>query len=278
MKLIYDPSLGPARVAGFMSGSGSNLTRLLELEERLKLTDKGSPFHVCVIASDCADSERCNARKIAARFHGLPVVELDIREFYRKRGLKKLGLFTSEGFQTREEWTAELWERIRPHGPNLGAFGGFEPLSNICRYMPCVNVHPGDLSVMKEGKPYLVGLHTVPIKLAILAGLKDLRTTTILATPYTQKLEMDEGPVLLISSPLPVALPMDATPEMLGRPENAERLEDLARRLQGQLKEVGDWQVFPLTIQWVAEGRFGLEEDGQVTFDGRRLDRGLRLD
>ena len=260
-----------------MSGSGSNITKLLELQGTLEARTDGSPFRVCVLVTDTSDPERCNARSIAKRHRDLPVVELDLRAFYRQRGMEKTSLMTPQGFRIREEWTEELWRRLQPHRPDLGAFGGFEPLSNICRHFPCVNVHPGDLSVMRDGKPYLVGLHTIPIKRAILAGLSELRTTTILATPYTERLEMDEGPVLMISEPLKIELPSGVSVQDLEKPGKAEMLENLAKRHQARLKEAGDWKVFPLTIQLVAEGRFGLDEAGRVTFDHQPLDRGLRL-
>ena len=257
---IYDSEKGVANVAAFMSGSGSNITRLLEMEERL-LRDEGfAPYHVSVVVSDCADPSRCNARKIASEFGDLPVVESDIRDFYRLRGLTKVSLNTKEGFQVREEWTEELKRLLRPFCPDLGAYGGFVPLTNICAEFPCVNVHPGDLSVLMDDKPYLVGLHTVPIKRAILLGLDELRSSTILATPYTEKLEMDEGPVLLISEPLLLRLPEGENAKSLSRPEKADLLERLASEHQDRLKEIGDWQVFPLTVKLLAEGRFSLDE------------------
>jgi phosphoribosylglycinamide formyltransferase-1 len=274
---IVAPKKRPVRVAGFMSGSGSNITRLLERERMLAQRPQGSPFTVCVLVTDNPDRTQCNAHRIAEDFGGLPVVESDIKAYYRERGEKKVSIATPQGFAIREEWTDRLLDRLKPYGPDLGAFGGFIPLTNCCARLPCINVHPGDLSVMRDGKPYLVGLHTVPIKLAILAGIGELRTTTILATPYTQKLEMDEGPVLLISEPLKIAMPNGLSLEALSRPENAPTLEKMASEHQNLLKEVGDWQVFPLTVELVAEGRFALDESKAVYFDGRRIERGVKL-
>jgi len=273
---IHDPSQGPASVAAFMSGSGTNITRLLELERTLQERGESS-FHVSVIVTDCADASRCNARKIASEFGGLPLVELDIRDFYRERGLKRISLATQEGYQAREEWTRELERLLRPFAPDMGAYGGFVPLTNICRTFPCINVHPGDLSVIVNGKPYLVGLHTVPIKRAILMGLHELRSSTILATPYTEKLEMDEGPVLLISEPLPIELPDEETPDSLSSPDKEDLLERVASEHQDRLKEVGDWVVFPLTVRLAAEGRFALDGEGRVFFDGVPVEHGVRL-
>jgi len=274
---IYDSNKGVANVAAFMSGSGSNITRLLEMEQRL-IRDEGlSPFHVSVVVTDCADPSMCNARNITSQFGDIPLVELDIRAFYRARGLTRVSLATKEGFQIRDEWTEELKGLLRPFHPDLGAYGGFVPLTNICAEFPCINVHPGDLSVLVDHKPYLVGLHTAPIKRAILLGLGELRSSTILATPYTEKLEMDEGPVLLISEALPLQLSEGENPESLSRPEKAGLLERLASEHQDRLKQVGDWHVFPLTVKLVAEGRFSLDEDQQIYFDGIPIDRGLKM-
>jgi len=274
---IYTPTDVPANVAAFMSGTGSNVRRLLEMEQELTESETGSPFHVSVIVTDNPDPTECNARQIAAEYGELPVVELDIRKFYADRGCKRVSLKTDAGFEIREEWTSELWRLLQPFEPNIGALGGFEPLTNIVGKIPCINVHPGDLSVLVEGRPYLVGLHTIPIKRAIRSGRKELRTSTILATPYGREIEMDEGPVLMISEPLPIELPSNVTAEELGGQDRADELERIAKEHQNRLKEAGDWVVFPLTVKLVAEGRFGLGEEGTIYFDGEPTERGVKL-
>jgi len=272
---IYSPRGRPARVAAFMSGSGTNVRKLLELQNQLD--ERGtSPFRVVVIATDNSNPKECNARKISDEYD-LPVVELDIRKFYADRKHPRVTLKTQRGFAIREEWSAQLWGTLAPYEPEIGALGGFEPLTNLVGKIPCVNVHPGDLSVLRDGKPYLVGLHTVPIKRAILMEQTELRSSTILATPYTKKLEMDEGPVLMISPPLPIELPSGLTVETFSRPANARLLERVASDLQRRLKEIGDWVVFPLTVKLIAEGRFGLDADGNVYFDGTKTKHGVRL-
>ena len=273
---LYSPQDRPARVAAFMSGSGTNVRKLLELQTRLENEGGGSAFRVEVIVTDNPDPDECNAHKIADE-RELPVVELDIRKFYADRRHLRVTLRTKKGFEIREEWSAQLWDMLASHEPEIGAMGGFEPLTNLVGKMPCVNVHPGDLSVMQDGKPYLVGLHTVPITRAILMGQTELRSTTLLLTPYSEKLEMDEGPVLMISPPLPIELPAGLTLETLSKPANAKLLEHVASEHQSCLKEVGDWVVFPLTVKLLAEGRFGLGAEGDVYFDDEKLDCGVRL-
>lgn len=273
---LYEPKDTPARVAAFMSGSGSNVTRLLELQQRLD-AQGGSPFEVVVLVTDCADTEHCRAREIAAAFGGLPVIEEDVARFYADRGHPTVSVRTDRGYEIREEYTAVLWDKLQPVAPDFAALGGFESLTNLWARMIAINVHPGDLSVLVDGQRYLVGLHTIPIKRAILMGLKELRSTTILATPYTKALEMDEGPVLMISRPLPIELPEGVTVESLEGRANKPQLEALAKEHQNRLKEVGDWEVFPLTVQCVAEGRYAMDEGGAVHFDGQALECGVRL-
>jgi len=260
-----------------MSGSGSNVTRLLELQQKLN-AGEGSPFEVVVIVTDCADTEHCKARQIAAEFGDLPLIELDIKAFYRDRGHPKVSIRTDRGYDIREEYTAELKARLAPVAPDFAALGGYESLTNLWADVVAINVHPGDLSVMVDGQRHLVGLHTIPIKRAILADLDELRSTTILATPYTKKLEMDEGPVLMISRPLPIKLPGDVTLDELRERQNRDRLQAIAAEHQDRLKEVGDWEVFPLSIKMVAEGRFAVDEDGKVYFDGEPLKCGVKLE
>lgn len=272
---IHKPTGQRARVAAFMSGSGTNVRRLLELERKLAASAAGSPFEVVVLVTDTADRTECRAHEIARDFGELRVVELDIRQFYRERGRRRVTLKTDVDFEVRDEWTARLAELVAPYQPEIGALGGFEPLTNITGHFPCVNVHPGDLSVLVDGGRYLVGLHTVPVRRAILSGRTELRSSTILATPYTRKLEMDEGPVLMISEPLPIELPADMDLERLRQDEAL--LEEIAKGHQGRLKEVGDWEIFSLTVELVAEGRFALGEAGTVFFDGEPTSCGVRL-
>ena len=273
---LFRPTGSPARVAAFMSGSGSNVTRLLELQQKLS-AEGPPPFEVVAIVTDNPDREECNARKIAEQFGCIPLVELDIKAFYRDRGHPRVTIKTDLGYDIREEYSQALWELLSIFDPDIAALGGFEPLTNLVGKLPAVNVHPGDLSVLADGQRYLVGLHTIPVRRAILAGRTELRSTTILATPYTKQLEMDEGPVLMVSRPLPIELPEDVTVESLAGPESKARLKQIAKEHQNRLKEVGDWEVFPLTVQLMAEGRFAMDEAKAVYFDGEPLECGLRL-
>ncbi|MFX1294709.1 MAG: hypothetical protein ACFFD2_07625, partial [Promethearchaeota archaeon] len=69
-KLLYDPRkhVGPMRVAGFMSGSGTNIRKILEKEHELKQKEGSSPYELVFLFSDVADSSKCRIREIAEEY------------------------------------------------------------------------------------------------------------------------------------------------------------------------------------------------------------------
>ena len=131
---------GKARIAVFMSGSGTNAEALLEYERR------GEPvaFETVLIVTDAPETSR--ARVLAGRC-GLPLAELDIRAFYRERGETAIALTTPRRRRLREEWTEALRALVAPYRIDFAVLAGFVPLCNITRAYPCLNVHPGDLTV-----------------------------------------------------------------------------------------------------------------------------------
>ena len=90
---------GKARIAVFMSGSGTNAEALLEYERR------GEPvaFETVLIVTDAPETSR--ARVLAGRC-GLPLAALDIRAFYRERGETAIALTTPRRRRLREECRA----------------------------------------------------------------------------------------------------------------------------------------------------------------------------
>jgi folate-dependent phosphoribosylglycinamide formyltransferase PurN len=130
----------------------------------------------------------------------------------------------------------------------------------------CVNVHPADLSILTaDGRRRFVGDHAVYD--AIRSGEKELRASTL----WTDE-GVDTGPLLMVSRPVPV----DLTEPLNGIRNDKEKLMAIADRHQERLKEVGDWKIFPRTIELIARGRFGLDEKGKVYVDGRPVPEGYR--
>lgn len=130
----------------------------------------------------------------------------------------------------------------------------------------CVNVHPADLSILdSKGRRKYVGDHAVLD--AIEAGEEVLRSSTL----WTDQ-GVDTGPLLMVSRPVPVELP---EPLDLLR-QNREKFLQVAEEHQQRLKEIGDWKIFPRTIEMIARGRFWIDENRRVYVDGQPVPKGYR--
>lgn len=260
--LIFDPKAAgrPMRVAGFMSGSGTNILRLLEREKLLKAREGGSPFEVVFIFSDRSDGS-CYGESIACDV-GIPYMSYDIRTFHRLRGFKRT-VSTPEGFEVRREYDKVAATLVRAFHVDVIALGGYMSYLTLDR---CINVHPADLSILNaKGKPKYAGDNAVVD--AIAAGEKLLRSSTI----WTDR-GVDTGPILMVSDPVKVQLPEPLESLLSDR----EKLLRVAEEHQNRLKEAGDWKIFPLTIEMIARGRFSIDEQDRVYVDGQLVPNGYR--
>ena len=259
---IFDPNKArrPMRVAGFMSGSGTNIRKLLEHQRRLEEKEGASPFEVIFIFSDRSDG-LCQGEKIAYEY-GLPYISYDIRVFHRKRGLPR-NVASPEGLAARKSYDRLALTLTRAFEIDVIALGGYMSYITL---KGCVNVHPADLSILTpEGRRKYTGDHAV--RDAILAGEKELRASTL----WTDE-GIDTGPLLMVSAPLPVQLPMPLS-ELVEKPDIFQRV---VKEHQEKLKQVGDWKIFPRTVELIARGRFGLDEENRVYLDGIPIPTGYR--
>ncbi len=251
-----------------MSGSGTNAEKVLDFQK--KTSAKWLP---AVIITD--DPERSRAAEIA-KAYALPLLEFSIRDFYRRHGEDKISLASENGRRIRALWTEALREKIVPFDIDFGILAGFMPLSNITGDFPCLNVHPGDLTVERDGQRLFVGLHAVPTELAIINDFKTIRSSVIIAQPYTgQGGEMDSGPILGISPELELDLQTFTHAQLLeiynSRPARKpisgwkDALSKIAVANQERLKEKGDWIVFPQVVNDFAAGKFAIE-NGDLYF------------
>ena len=239
-------------MAIFLSGTGSNAEKLLADKSVTAATNPA------VLVTDAPEKSR--AKVIGEKFN-IPVEEFSIREFYRSHGLKSISLATAEGRQVRELWTDELRKRLKKYSIDFAVLAGFEPLSNITDDFPCLNVHPGDLSVVdSNGTRLYVGLHNRPVEAAILAGEKSLRSSVIIAQSFSNAdKDMDNGLLLGISQPMPLDLAGITMDELktikANRPERKpaggwqDKLEALALSSQDKLKVCGDHIILPLVVR-----------------------------
>ncbi len=243
------PGPPPMRVAALMSGSGSNLQKILQNQAH------GKAYRVVCILTDNPQS---NAKAIAKRF-GIPYEENDIAAFYRQKKRKRSDL------TVRPEFDRITIAKLTPYKPDAVAYCGYMSLASpvLVNAFLGVNVHPADLRIKdNQGHRRFVGAHAV--RDAILAGQKELRATTHLVSE-----KADQGAILMVSQHVRVRLPKgfnanDATP-----------VENVTREHQERLKEKGDWVIFPKTLQGIAEGRFAKDGKGRLYFDGKPVPDGV---
>lgn len=269
IKSFFDcPSIPEAAI--FMSGSGTNAEKLLE---SLK-TSTNPAWKASVIVCDRPAKSR--AREIAAS-HNLPLIEHDIVKFYAAKGEKSISLKSERGREIREEWTCELRKMLEKYPVSFGILAGFVPLTNITSEFPCLNVHPGDLTVEENGKRILAGLHTLPIETAILKGHDNIRSSVIIAEAYTGAGgEMDSGHIIGLSEAIRIDLQgksieylkkvQESRPPEKPKGGWADELEKIAEYNQEQLKMKGDWQVFPPAVRDFASGKFGTDENKSLYY------------
>ncbi len=270
---------GP-RAAIFLSGSGSNAEHLLNSSK--------AAWQPVVLVTDYPETSR--ARELS-RIFNIPLIEADIRKFYADAGLQTISLATDQGRAVRDQWTDSIRQKLAPFHIDFGILAGFVSLTNITGDFPCLNIHPGDLTYEVEGRRVLVGLHTLPVERAILAGLTYLRSSVIVTKPFNSEADIDSGPILGISMPIPIELPV-SLPELRRIAENRparkprggwnDELERIAQQHQERLKHGGDLKIYARVIEDFASGKFTLKDDAlyynrQPVKTVEYLDNGVRL-
>jgi folate-dependent phosphoribosylglycinamide formyltransferase PurN len=254
LKPLFDPQAAgrPLKVAAFMSGSGTNIRRLLE---------RKSPFYeIAFIFSDVAH-EKCQGQNIA-REYSLPYFAYDTRRFHELKGVKRT-VATPEGLAARRKYDQVAAKLLAAFKVDIIALGGYMSFLTLSGG---VNVHPADLSLVDEtGKRRYVGDDAVYD--AIIGGEKELRSSTLWIDQG-----VDSGPLLMVSEALAVDLPAP-----LGElKDDTERLRMLADEHQERLKERGDWVVFPLTVELIGQGRLALDAKGVAHLNGKPYPQGVR--
>jgi folate-dependent phosphoribosylglycinamide formyltransferase PurN len=265
-KPIHDTAKGRMRVACFASGSGTNARRIIE-----RSLEPDSLYDVVLMFSDVRDSrtrksgdKMCRAKDIAMEY-GVGYECEDIRDFYKEKGVPRRDL------SVRPEFDERVIEKIAPYDLGLICNAGYMTIMTspiLEEYSgKIINVHPADLTVMEGNERKYVGIHVVED--AILAGEKKLKAST-----HIVREKVDHGEILVLSEPLPVKLPPGVTHKQLS--EDKALRKQVVDEHQTRLKERGDWVIYPLTVQLIAEGRFSLGSDG-VYFDGEKTPHGVKL-
>ena len=257
LKELYHPETGRMRVAGLMSGSGSNLRKIIEHGRAIESREGRAPYQVVVIFSENPES---NAGKIGNDY-GIPVVVGDLGFFYKERGKSRRDL------SVRAEFDERTVEALKPFNVDVAAYAGYMSIATapLINAFLGINVHPADLSIMSESKRKYTGDHAV--RDAIVAGEKQLRASTHIIEP-----QVDYGRILMISAPLTVNLPEGFNPN------NKDQVNAISDQHQNRLKEIGDWVIFPKTLEFLADGRYSQDNQRKLYFDGKEIPQGIRLD
>jgi len=265
-KPIHDPAKGKMRVACFASGSGTNARKIIE-----RSLESDSLYDVVLMFSDVRDSrtkksgdKMCRAKEIAEEY-GVGYECEDIRDFYKAKGVPRRDL------SVRHEFDERVLNKIAPYDLGLICNAGYMTIMTppiLEAYSGrIINVHPADLTILEGSERKYVGIHVV--EEAILAGEKELRGTT-----HIVREKVDHGEILVLSEPLPVKLPPGFALGQLSEDKTLWRR--VVGEHQDRLKKRGDWVIYPLTVQLIAEGRFSLGPDG-VYFDGEKVPHGISL-
>jgi len=244
---IYKHYNSKMRVAGFMSGTGSVLKKIIEEENGYK---------VVVIFSDNFNSNAC----LIGKEHDIPVVIRDLNSYCSKRKTSRYNL------NIRKDFDKETVKILECFHISVIAYAGYMSLvtSILIDNFIGVNVHPADLSILdNNGNRKYTGATAVGD--AIREGETYIRSTSHLLTE-----EVDGGPILMISKPLRVTFKTFINPS-----NNINN--DMINFNQSELKKVGDYVIFPLTLRYISEGRFSKDPDNNIYFNDQFMKNGIKL-
>lgn len=256
-----------ARVAILMSGTGSNAEILLNY------LASSSVAQAVVIATDAPEESRT---KVLADKFNKPMLGLDIRKYYREHGENSIRLDSPQRREIRRKWSKRFRELLFAYQPDFVAMAGFMPLIDLAEYIPCLNVHPGDLTLEENGRRIFAGLYWAPVEQALLRGMSYARSSVILVQPYhgDGKNDMDSGPVLGVSTPVSLVYkeykPLDLQNVFHSRiaPPYTDELRKLSKENLENLKRCGDHVVFPQVVEAFAMGKYGYDNTGLWFHDG----------
>ena len=267
---------GRVKIAVCMSGTGSNADVILK-----RASGEDCNFKVAVIFTDAPETSL--ALELGKKY-GVPVESLDIRRFYADYGENSIKLDSDRRRELRDQWSGKVLELLKPYDCSFAVFAGFVPLTNMAEKMPCLNVHPGDLTVTEAGERIYAGLHYAPVERAICNGEKNLRSSVILVQSFAGKKDVDAGPVLGISAPVKIDRAGFSADE-LSAVKNArekgavdDELRTIAKANVERLKTGGDHVVLPQVIEFFAAGRYGCDENGNLCLKSVKEDKWERIE
>lgn len=256
---LYKPGKEPMRVAGFMSGSGSNLREILKYQKSLK----NSPFSVVLIFSDVEDETKCKGKNIAEEYN-VSFYCNDIMKFYLSKGFKD-----KKNMAVRKEYDKKTCEILKNYNIDLIALCGYMSLvtENIFENFLTINLHPADLSILENGKRKYSGLQA---ENAILKAMLAKETHTKSCVHIVRK-EADMGELLARSVPLKF---LDDFSEI----KDTKALKIIAEYHLELQKRICEWTMYPKVIELIASGRFQRDKNGLLYFDNKPVSTGVAME
>jgi folate-dependent phosphoribosylglycinamide formyltransferase PurN len=248
LKKLHDPEKGIMRVVGMVSGSGKSVVSIIDRQKEKRAVGENN-FEVVGIFTDNPDSQ---AAAIAESFNR-PLLVNNIHQFYQERGRPISDL------KVREAYDRETVRMLKPLKPDLLVFAGYVWVAThaLVEAFQIINAHPADLSVMKGTHRAYAGADGIGA--ALMAGERQLHSSVHLVNT-----EVDGGPILLISKPVPV----EEDPGLDSRERWRKYL-----RLVNQLQR----QLVPLAVEKMASGDFASDDNGLIHHQGEAIPHGLRL-
>lgn len=249
LKHIHNPLNGKLKVLGYCSGSGNTLWKVLELQREMEKTFEGCPFEVVGIFSDNPNSKSVET----ALKENIPYKSIDIKEYYKKAGapLKDRTI--------RAKYDAEAYELIKELNADIIILSGYVwAITDIIidNYL-VINVHPGDLSVMKDGKRLLAGHNGIQAAF-------DANMDYICSASHIVNKNIDAGPILVISEKIPVDYTLHEN--------NEDRFAHYLKLANNQSRLIG-----ARTILEIALGNFKADKNDNVYYKNNAAPSGFRV-
>lgn len=266
MMKLFEPKDSPMMVALFMSGNGGNAQRLLEREKELA-KEGYAPYQITVIFTDNRRREN-EAFRIADRF-GLFVELHDLKKFCGRAGKNPNSL------HVRREYFKRVLEDLKLYEVDLLVLAEYgliitDPI--LKKYKDrIISIHHADLSI-RDRKGYAKYSGRTPVRDAILDGEREIRSSTHIVIK-----EIDQGRPLLISQRVDVNMPKGISLSGLVDKGNMKMLDDISTKCEDKLRRYGDYEILPLTVEWISRGCF--EVDGKGAYlNGKPIPYGYKMD
>jgi acetyl coenzyme A synthetase (ADP forming)-like protein len=249
LKHIHNPINGKMKVLGYCSGSGNTLWKVLELQKEMEQTFEGCPFEVAGIFSDNPNSKAVET----AIKENIPYKAIDIKEYYKQADAPL------KDREVRARYDKEAYELIKEFNADIIILSGYVwAITDIIvdNYL-VINVHPGDLSVMRDGKRLLAGHNGIQAAF-------DANMDYICSASHIVNNNIDAGPILIISENVPVDYTL--------HDNNEDRFAHYLKLANNQSRLIG-----ARTILEIALGNFKTDKNSKVYYKNNPAPQGFRI-